>query len=270
MRKILLGIVVLLLITSVSYCQESNQSLQRFDKNSPLVLTIKSDKQVYELDDDIILTLTMKNIGEDEIYVPYFEILNNSFLVINGKEIAFSAPAVGGQIEGYLLPGAEFPYRVHIKGMYGTDKVGEYSLFWRYKNLTSNTITIEVKGKKVSEVLPHMEKGWELYSWKVDNEWHFTLIPGTNRNKTYEEIILAKYNPGHTVKGIGSIKALLKRLPKGEGVFWVTKKWSGITTDVKAQLRKNNIALIYPTEEIITEIRNYCKQLGVKLGGLSK
>ena len=31
-------------------------------------------------------------------------------------------------------------------------------------------------------------KGYELYSWSEDSQWHFTIITGTNRNKTLEEI----------------------------------------------------------------------------------
>jgi hypothetical protein len=37
--------------------------------------------------------------------------------------------------------------------------------------------------------LPHSAKGYELYSWQEDSQWHFTLITGTNRNKTLEEVI---------------------------------------------------------------------------------
>ena len=36
--------------------------------------------------------------------------------------------------------------------------------------------------------LPHSMKGYELYSWEEDAQWHFTLITGTNRTKTMEEI----------------------------------------------------------------------------------
>jgi hypothetical protein len=32
--------------------------------------------------------------------------------------------------------------------------------------------------------LPQSMKGWELYSWPVDGEWHYTLAVGTNRGKT--------------------------------------------------------------------------------------
>lgn len=38
------------------------------------------------------------------------------------------------------------------------------------------------------DALPHSMKGYELYSWEKDGQWHFTLITGTNRTKTIEEI----------------------------------------------------------------------------------
>ena len=37
--------------------------------------------------------------------------------------------------------------------------------------------------------IPHSMKGYELYSWPEDSQWHFTLITGTNRDKTLEEVI---------------------------------------------------------------------------------
>jgi hypothetical protein len=37
--------------------------------------------------------------------------------------------------------------------------------------------------------LPHSFKGYELYSWHQDNQWNFTLISGTDRDKTVQEII---------------------------------------------------------------------------------
>jgi hypothetical protein len=37
--------------------------------------------------------------------------------------------------------------------------------------------------------LPGSMKGYELYSWQDKDGWHFTLITGTDRSKTLEEII---------------------------------------------------------------------------------
>jgi len=50
--------------------------------------------------------------------------------------------------------------------------------------------------------LPRSMKGYELYSWQEQGQWHFTLITGTNRNKQLEEII----SDGNTVSEDGWVK----------------------------------------------------------------
>ncbi|UCD55702.1 MAG: toxin-antitoxin system YwqK family antitoxin [Candidatus Omnitrophota bacterium] len=57
-KKILLGIAILLLMTSIGYCQE--QSLQ---------LTIKSDKQVYKIGETINIIQIIKNISDKDVYI---------------------------------------------------------------------------------------------------------------------------------------------------------------------------------------------------------
>ena len=41
------------------------------------------------------------------------------------------------------------------------------------------------------QTLPASIKGYELYSWEQDGRWRYTLITGTNRNKSTQEIISA-------------------------------------------------------------------------------
>ena len=58
-------------------------------------------------------------------------------------------------------------------------------------------------------------KGMELYSWKpVGQDWHFSLLPGTNGLKPIEII------EGTAVVGIRQLKPKLAQLAKGESVFW--------------------------------------------------
>jgi len=124
------------------------------------------------------------------------------------------------------------------------------------KDATSTTPT-ELETK-----LPHSLKGYELYSWQVENEWYFTLISGTNRLKSYEEVtsggnVVEAGDWGWVnirVKGVDSIKATLGRLPEGEQVLWVGEHW---------QKDWGNIAL--PPNEPVDEIEAYCRQLGVEL-----
>jgi len=75
--------------------------------------------------------------------------------------------------------------------------------------------------------LPHSAKGYELYWWQEDGQWHFTLITGTNRNKSLEEIvsnenIVSEDGWVHIhVVGVEAIETVLSRLPQNEYVGWV-------------------------------------------------
>ena len=60
MKKILLGIALLCLVASTGYCQEQTQ---------PLQLTIKSDKQVYAVGEEIKIEATFKNNSDKEMIV---------------------------------------------------------------------------------------------------------------------------------------------------------------------------------------------------------
>jgi hypothetical protein len=108
----------------------------------------------------------------------------------------------------------------------------------------------EIKG--VEKPLPDFMKGYELYSWQEKNELYFTLITGTNRLKSYEEIIsrediVSDDGVKITVRGVDSIKATLGRLPKNESIFWTARRILGFSL---------------PSGEIIDEIKKYCDQLG--------
>ncbi len=138
MRKILLGIILLALLASPGYCQEAQR---------PLTLTIKSDKQVYYVQDRYkMLILTLENMGKDKI-TPY-DIFYDSFLVIDGKEIPYGNRVVWwGKNEGNrpISPGVKFSRRENIGNLFNANEPGKYSIFWKYKGITSNTIVIKVE-----------------------------------------------------------------------------------------------------------------------------
>ena len=106
--------------------------------------------------------------------------------------------------------------------------------------------------------LPSSMKGYELYSWQVEKVWNFTLITGTNRNKTVEEI-MAKGDVltrdgwvKITVAGMDDLKALLARLPNGENVYWM----DGLVAPG---------TFAKPPAEMIDIVQQYCQQVGVNL-----
>ena len=110
--------------------------------------------------------------------------------------------------------------------------------------------------------LPHSMKGYELYSWEEDNHWHFTLITGTNRTKTMEEITSKEDFVSETgwvkiqVVGADAIKDVLNRLPQNESVFWYDELHIGQTTET-------NIDLQLPPEQITDAIREHAEQCGL-------
>jgi len=110
------------------------------------------------------------------------------------------------------------------------------------------------------EKLPHSFKGYELYSWEEEGQWHFTLITGTNRIKTIEEITSKGDFISETgwvkiqVVGADAIKDVLSRLPEGESVFWCDELHIGQSTETDLQL---------PPEQIADAIEEYAKQCGL-------
>jgi hypothetical protein len=128
--------------------------------------------------------------------------------------------------------------------------------------------SLEKAGKLINNLsitaidkLPHSMKGYELYSWLEDGRWRFTLITGTNRNKTLEEIVSnddfiseAGWVDIH-VAGMDAIKTVLGKLPQNESVLWLSgmREQTG-QTDIKIQL---------PPEQIVNVIKEYARQCGL-------
>jgi hypothetical protein len=110
------------------------------------------------------------------------------------------------------------------------------------------------------EELPHSFKGYELYSWEEEGQWHFTLITGTNRIKTIEEITSKGDFISETgwvkiqVVGADAIKDVLSRLLEGESVFWCDELHIGQSTETDLQL---------PPEQIGDAIEEHAKQCGL-------
>ena len=84
------------------------------------------------------------------------------------------------------------------------------------------SVSTSTPSEIVTTPLPHSMKGYELYSWSANNQWYFTLITGTNRVKSLEEIISNEntVTPDGWVRisaqGVDSIKNVLNGLPQHE------------------------------------------------------
>lgn len=112
--------------------------------------------------------------------------------------------------------------------------------------------------------MPQSMKGYELYSWQEDDGWFFTLITGTNRNKTIEEITAEANSVTEdgwvkiTVQGVDALDDLLRRLPLSESIFWIGSAGIG-----PASVNGDKLAL--PPQDIVDEIQKFCQEYSLQL-----
>ena len=96
----------------------------------------------------------------------------------------------------------------------------------------------------------HSMKGWELYSWPSGNDWKYSILIGTNRLKTFQEVTTNKI----AVIGKDSLKMLIDKFPAKENIFWISESWlNKIWGD-----NYGNLSL--PESTTVSEIKNYCNQ----------
>ena len=100
-------------------------------------------------------------------------------------------------------------------------------------------------------------KGYELYSWKIKGHWYYSLLPGTNRVKTYDEITATSV----VRRDAAGLKSELQKLPKGEEVFWLSDAPAGASKSTAGQ----SLNVKHPSRKRIKGIKAMCDKLGVKL-----
>jgi hypothetical protein len=119
--------------------------------------------------------------------------------------------------------------------------------------------------------LSHSAKGYELYSWPAEDGqgWQYVLITGTNRLKTYEEIVSAEDGASESgwvrlsASGAEELKALLSRLPDGESVTWLSRDWL-------EQMGVSAGSIRLPDKAMINEIERHRRQAGVELSTMRR
>ncbi len=110
--------------------------------------------------------------------------------------------------------------------------------------------------------LPDSMKGYELYSWFEDSQWYFTLITGTNRNKTSEEIRTSEDFVSETgwvkirMSGVDALEAALRKLPKGEDVVWLAMPPPEPTS-------AGGFGITLPPSPVTNSIKAYASSLGL-------
>lgn len=99
-------------------------------------------------------------------------------------------------------------------------------------------------------------KGVELYSWPSRDDWSFALLPGTNRQKSQDEVTQTP------LRGLKSLLESLSQLPKGSEVFWL----AGET--LEARWGMGGTAFSFPPRAVQLEVRALCAKQGLALSGL--
>ena len=97
-----------------------------------------------------------------------------------------------------------------------------------------------------STVTPLAEsmKGYELYSWQDGGQWKFSLLVGTNREKTLEEIKSADT----VFAGVDELTSMLEKIPAGQYITWSSRE-----------------TLSFPSDEIRGQIEQVCQDQGLIL-----
>ena len=107
-------------------------------------------------------------------------------------------------------------------------------------------------------------KGYELVSWQQEGDWVFVLLSGTNRSKSFEEILAPEnnYSQDELIKimvvGTDQLKTVLGHLSKGEQITW-----GGM--DLSGEVPEGTLYFAFPPDEVITDLISYCQKLGINL-----
>ncbi len=88
-------------------------------------------------------------------------------------------------------------------------------------------------------------KGYELYSWQADGAWYFSVLVGTNREKTLEEI----QSPDARLEGVEALRPVLEAMPAGQYVTWTSRD-----------------SLAFPPDELLRQVQEICQKRGLELG----
>jgi len=87
-------------------------------------------------------------------------------------------------------------------------------------------------------------KGYELYSWQDGSQWKFSLLVGTNREKTLDEV----KSTDTVLIGVDALKSALENVPSGQYITWSSKD-----------------TLSFPPDDIIKQVEQISKDKGLIL-----
>jgi len=100
----------------------------------------------------------------------------------------------------------------------------------------------------------HSMKGWEIYSWPDGSGWHYSILVGTNRLKTLDEVTSGLPSEQHliTVTGTDSLKLVLTKFPENEYLSLLGKGW------LQSSWGSNFGNLQLPSRNIVDDVTQFC------------
>jgi hypothetical protein len=87
-------------------------------------------------------------------------------------------------------------------------------------------------------------KGYELYSWQDGSQWKFSLLVGTNREKSPDEIM----SPDSVLPDVEALHSALEKVSPGQYITWSSKD-----------------TLSFPPDDMIRQVEQICKDQGLIL-----
>ena len=94
-------------------------------------------------------------------------------------------------------------------------------------------------------------KGLELYSWQDENGgWQYSILEGTNRNKTLEEVQAIPLD-------LQGVKNAIAKMAIGESLFWMNR----VQDTASGQM----LQLSFPPDEVVNELTEFAREKQVEL-----
>ena len=94
-------------------------------------------------------------------------------------------------------------------------------------------------------------KGLELYSWQDENGgWQYSILEGTNRNKTLEEVQAIPLD-------LQGVKNAIAKMAIGESLFWMNR----VQDTASGQM----LQLSFPPDEVVDELTEFAREKQVEL-----
>ncbi len=121
-----------------------------------------------------------------------------------------------------------------------------------------------IPGLSIDDVgkLPRSTKGYELYSWLEDDQWNFTLITSTNRNKVLEGIT----SGDDFISEAGWINILL-RVSRRSKLFWPSCLRTSLSSGRMGYVSKRDSEFRYtvPPKRLSNAVKGFAAQCGLEL-----